>query len=295
MLSKSNLKNSLFAIIACILWGSTYPVAKLTYDALSINSLYVSSIMLLTGIKFTLSGFLLIGLKSIKERKIELPNRSKLVCLLLMCLLMPVIHDTLNSTGLANTTGSKAAMLKQVGFMVLPSIVFLFRKDDKFTLNKLFGGILGFASIIVINFDGIDFNFNLGDGMMLLASACAAFTTVVSKSVYEKYPVLDIVGYSGLFGGIIMMITGFLFGGRINQINVFAVFLIVYTSVASASAYVMWGKALEESNISKMSVLKFFEPLSAVVFSGLALGENIFNPPFVIASLLVLAGIWLTK
>ena len=53
MLSKSNLKNSVFAIIACILWGSTYPVAKLTYDSLIINSLYVSSIMLLKGIKFT--------------------------------------------------------------------------------------------------------------------------------------------------------------------------------------------------------------------------------------------------
>lgn len=295
MLSKSNIKNSLFAVIACVLWGSTYPVAKLTYDALGINSLHVPSIMLLTGISSTLSGFLLVGLKSVKERKIELPNRGKFVCLLLMCLLMPVIHDTLNSTGLVNTTGSKAAMLKQVGFMVLPSVIFLFRKDDKFTLNKLFGGVLGFASIVVINYNGIEFNFNFGDGMILLASTCAAVTTVVSKSVYEKYPVLDIVGYSGLFGGIIMMILGFSFGGRIHQINGLAVALSAYTIVASTSAYIIWGKALEKSNVSKMSVLKFFEPLSAVVFSGLVLGENILNVPFIIASLFVLTGIWLTK
>lgn len=291
----SKLKYSLFAVLACLLWGSTYPAAKLTYDALQIDSLDVFSLILLTGIKFILSGIIVLCFKSVKEKKITLPDKNKFICVFLLCLLIPVLHDSFNTVGLANTTGSKAAMLKQVGFLILPAIIFMFRKDDKFSVKKLMGGVLGFASVIVMNLSGLSLDFALGDFFILAASFCAAFSTIVSKSVYEKYSVVDVVGYTQLFGGLIMVLMGALLGGRINNWSTFSVLLILYSGTALAVAYVLWGRALANCNISKMSVLKFIEPLSAVVFSGLVLGENILNPTFILAIILVFFGIYFAR
>ena len=200
---KSNLFSNkvtavLLAVIVSVLWGTLFPMIKIGYKVFEIDNTDVASILLFAGVRFLISGLILIAADSKKNRKLELPNVDKFKSICIVSLLTVVVHYALTYTGLSLAEGSKSSVLKQIAFLTVPCIAFLFRKDDKFSLYKVFAAILGFLSVIIINLDGMNFVLEIGEIMIILASFSSMFGQMASKNIYDKYEPTYIVAYASL-------------------------------------------------------------------------------------------------
>ena len=296
VLFSNKITSIIIAVIVCALWGSLYPFIKIGYSAFDIAGKDIPTIMLFAGWRFTISGFLLFAAFCIKEKKIHVPLEHGVVkYVILSSLASIVLHYLLTYTALSFGEGSKSAIIKQVGFLFLSCFAFLFVKDDKFSVSKLIAGILGFAGIIVTNFDSGGFTFAIGDVFLILASFCAVVSTVINKKIIRKINPVQLVAYTQLFGGMILCISGFAFGGRIAHIDTNSMFVFAYICITSISAYSLWNTLIKYNDLSKLSVIKFTEPLFAVIFSGVLLGEDIFKINYLIAFVIILAAILLSN
>jgi len=62
--------------------------------------------------------------------------------------------------------------------------------------------------------------------------------------------------------------------------------------VVTILGYVLWYWALGRGGIARVGLIQFLQPVSGVVLAALLLGERI-SLSFVLASALVLSGVWL--
>ena len=281
----------LLAAAVSILWGTLFPMIKIGYKVFEIDNTEVSSILLFAGVRFLISGLMLVAADSKKNRKFELPDIDKFKSICIVSLLTVVVHYALTYTGLSLAESSKSSVLKQIAFLIVPCIAFLFRKDDKFSLYKVFAAILGFLSVIIINLDGMNFVLGIGEIMIILASFSSMFGQMASKNIYDKYKPTYIVAYSQLLGGIVLVISGLIFGGSIGKISLQSIAVLGYICFASITANLLWNTLIKYNDMSKLAVLKSMDPLFASLFSALLLRENILKPTYLIGIALIILAI----
>ncbi len=285
------LLSVLFALLTCALWGSLFPFVKIGYSAFHIDGSDIPSIILFAGIRFTVSGIIMIALFSAAEKKLLFPTRRDVVPIGATALTGIILHYAFTYLALSIGEGSKSAIIKQVGFLFLSCFSFLFIKNDKFSLKKLACGCLGFLGIIVTSMDGGAFTFTAGDALLIVASLCSVASTVITKKAVENTPPLTLVAYSQLSGGILMCLAGMLLGGRIEYFDVKSLAVFSYICISSITAYSLWNVLIKYNSLSKLSLIKFTEPLFAVVLSGFFLGENIFKVNYLLALIIIFTAI----
>ena len=279
------------AVIVSILWGTLFPMIKIGYKVFEIDNTEAASILLFAGVRFLISGLILVAADSKRNRKFELPNIDKLKSVCIVSLLTVVIHYALTYTGLSLADSSKSSVLKQIAFLIVPCIAFLFRKDDKFSFYKVFSAVLGFSSVIIINLEGVNLVFGIGEFLIILASFSSMFGQMASKNIYDKYKPTYIVAYSQLLGGVILVISGLIFGGSVGKISLQSIAVLGYICFASITANLLWNTLIKYNDMSKLAVLKSMDPLFASLFSALMLGENILKPTYLIATVLIILAI----
>ena len=283
----------LLTLLVCALWGSLYPFIKIGYQAFSIDAGDIPSIMLFAGIRFAVCGAILVVFLARKEKGGAVPRGGQWTPILLVALFTIVLHYGLTYVGLALGEGSKGAILKQVGFLFLGCFSFLFVKEEQFSTAKLLSGILGFFGIVVTAMDGSGVTFALGDALLVLSSFCTVCSAVISKRAFSRVSPVLLVAYSQLIGGACLLLGGLCLGGRIACVSGRAVLVFAYICAASILAYVLWNLLLKHQSIAMLSIVKFSEPLFAVLFSGLWLREHIWKLTYLLALLIVLAAILL--
>jgi len=281
----------LLAAVVSVLWGTLFPMIKIGYKVFEIDNTQVASIMLFAGVRFLISGIILVSMQSVKKKRLELPKGNKFTSVLIVSLLTVVVHYALTYTGLSLADSSKSSVLKQIAFLIVPCIAFLFRKDDKFSFYKVFAAILGFSSVIIINLEGMNFVFGIGEFLIILASFSSMFGQMASKNIYDKYKPTYIVAYSQLLGGVILVISGLIFGGSIGKISLQSIAVLGYICFASITANLLWNTLIKYNDMSKLAVLKSMDPLFASLFSALLLGENILKPTYLIATAFIILAI----
>ncbi len=276
-----------------VLWGSLYPFVKIGYDAFKIDTSSIPDIIVFASLRFTLCGLILTAMAFIKKAPFS-PERAKRTWwIILSGMFSIVLHYAFTYIGLTMTDSSKSALLKQVGSLVYICFAFLFIKEERFNKFKLIGGIVGFVGIIAINLTGDSFKLELGDILILLASACSIVSTVMSKdNVVDTSPLWN-VGISQLVGGAILLVAGLCMGGDIPDFNPKAILVFTYICASSIVAYVLFNRVQKYSKNSTLLIIKFAEPLSACIFGAMLLGEDIFKLQYLIAFVLISLGIYL--
>ncbi len=286
----------LLSALVCALWGSLYTCIRYGYDAFAIDGKNdIPSIILFAGIRFLICGIILVASVSVKEKKLRLPGKRSVLPILLIALLTVILHYALTYIGLATTDGGKTSVLKQVGYLVVSCFAFLFCKDDKFTIGKLFGGILGFGSIIVMNLGSGGLSFSIGDVLIIIASFCSAGGNIVCKRSYQYESPVYIVAWSQLIGGLVLTVAGLATGGRFHAFTFGGALLLLYICAASIVAYCLWNILLKSNPLSLMSIYKFMEPLFGVIVSAVVAAvvqrENILSWNYLYALAILLIAI----
>ena len=281
------MKSSLFqkrsiailcSILCALLWGAGFPVIKLGYSCVGIDSSNPLGTILFAGIRFFFAG--LITLPISKPWKYETVQKTPRIAfsILLLALVQTVLQYLFQYVGICNTTGSTASIIGQSNVFLLCFISPLFFTDDTLTLKKIIGCAIGFLGIIAVNVSN-DMQFVFapnGELLVLLASIAASVGFLMSKKICARQNAAAISSLQQIIGGAILIAIGFLAGGRFTEFKPLALPVILFLILSAAIANTLWTVLLKHNPISCISVYKFATPMFGMIFSAILLGEDIF-------------------
>lgn len=262
------------ALLCCALWGSATPFIKLGYEYI-LPEKNVPSTILFAGVRFTLAGIITVLIYSIGRRKFLYPQKRNYSKVCTVGLFQTVIQYIFFYIGLSNTSGVKGTIISGSNAFFALLVAGLIFRQEKLTFKKIFACIIGFAGIIVINLDGLDFNMNFtGDCFVMFSAISYAFSSVLIKKYSRDEDPVVISGYQFIIGGIFMIAVSLLFGGHIVIPSLTAFGILLYLSLLSAIAYSLWGILLKHNPVSKVTIFSFMIPVFGVLLSKLMLTES---------------------
>jgi len=287
------------ALICCALWGSAFPCIKIGYNLFSIPSDSTGTQILFAGYRFTLAGIFAVFLGSIIYGKALIPKKESYIKILKLSSFQTVGQYIFFYIGLANCSGVKASIIEAVNVFVAIFVASLIFHQEELTSKKIIGSIIGFAGVVLVNLNGnsIDFSFKfIGEGFIILSTFCYAFSSVCLKKYSTEENPIILSGYQFIFGGIIMIIIGFIMHGHLDTISVSGLMMLIYLSLVSAVAYSLWGILIKHNPISKVAVFGFMNPVFGVILSAILLDESSYIGLSCILSLvLVCIGIYIVN
>lgn len=287
---------------ACLLWGSAFPCVKIGYDLFGIEAGDVSSIIAFAGVRFLISGLLVVAAVSAALRRPFVPRGSDWPCVCKLSLFQTILQYLLFYIGLSRCAGVTSSIIEASNsFLIVLLAAYVFR-SERMTGRKALGCAVGFAGVVLVNLGGGSSGqagFSLGgEGLVFLSTAAAAVSSNLAKRYAEQGhdPVL-LSGWQFVVGGAVMLAAGLAMGGHVAPADAAhplpALALLLYLGFISAAAYSLWSLALAANDVSRVAVFGFMNPVFGAVLSALLLGEaNVIDPVLAVAALvLVSAGI----
>ena len=284
----------LSAVFCCLLWGSAFPSIKVGYQLFAIESNDTAAQILFAGMRFTIAGFMVIVFGSLIQKQFLKPSKAAIPKVFVLSMLQTALQYLFFYVGMAHTTGVKGSIVTASNVFLCILVSTLIFKLENLNGKKLLGCVIGFAGVVLINMTGTtDMSFNfLGDGFIFLSALTYAFSAVFIKIYSRTENPVMLSGYQFLAGGIVMMLVGFIAGGRIEAVTTTGIVLLLYMGFISAGAYTLWGILLKYNPVSKVTVYGFANPVFGVILSALVLQEGTaFSGQSIVALMLVCVGI----
>ena len=287
------------ALICCLLWGSAFPCIKLGYDWMSINNNDTATIIMYAGCRFTLAGILAIVFGSFLNKKLLIPGKSAIPKIINLSLFQTILQYFFFYIGLAHTSGVKASIIEGMNVFIAIFVSSILFKQETLTGRKVFGSIIGFAGVVLVNVLGQSVDISLsfwGEGFILLSVIAYAFSSVFIKHYSKLENPVMLSGWQFLFGGIVMTIAGFVFGGHFESVSVKSILMLIYLAFISAAAYSLWSLLLKYNPVSKVTVFGFMNPVFGVILSSVLLNEkDMINAGDIFSLVLVCLGIYIVN
>ena len=162
---------------------------------------------------------------------------------------------------------------------------------ETYRFSKIIGAVVGFTGIIAINIGGGRISFSYGYFLIILASFSLVISSILTRITAQKNSPLWVTGISQLGGGLLLLIIALTMHAEIPAFTFESALVFTYICVASIGGYTLWAYLARTTSLSKLFIIKFAEPLFACIFSALWLGEDIFKIQYLLAFVLISAGI----
>ncbi|MBQ4324684.1 MAG: DMT family transporter, partial [Clostridia bacterium] len=160
MLATNKNKTIWLALLTMLLWGSLFPMVKKGFSVYSVEG--TADILLFAGIRFAICGAVICLFSLARDRGSYRPVKGSILPILLSGLFAIILHYGFTYLGLTMTDSSKTALIKQVGALLYVCFSFLFIKEDRPTLQKIGGALIGFLGIVALNITSEGFTFSVG-------------------------------------------------------------------------------------------------------------------------------------
>lgn len=285
---------ALFALTAAVAWGWAYPLIKLGFDEFGITREMTASKMLFAGVRFTLSGLIVLTIALSKGVSLRVKGAVGWGYLFAYALLNTTIHYAFFYIGLSHSVGARAAILNSLGVFMLVLLACMFFKSDRLTPAKIAGCVVGFTGILVLNIGGgagSGFTF-MGDGMIILNALCSAFAGLMTRGLGRHANVFAATGYSLALGGVMLVLPGLFMGGTLPQVTVAGVVILFLLICISTLGFTLYNKLLSCNPVGKVAIFNSLIPVVGAVTSCLCLNEP-FYWKYAIAALLAMTGIYI--
>ena len=282
------------ALFCAVLWGSAFPVLKVSYAELGIAPDDRYAIIVLAGIRFFIASLLIftlivVGIRLSPKVKIAMLPQLFLLGLLQISLMYFFFYN-----GLANTTGMKGAILSSAGIFFVVVLAHFVYVDDRLDWRKLLGLIAGFSGIVLIN-SGKNFTFDFswqGEGFMIFSGLVSALGTILAKRISKEVHPFVLTAWQMLLGSVLLIAVGL--PGLKPHAMVFtnkALLLLLYSAFLSAIAFSLWYAILKYNKAGEISVYKFMTPVSGTMLSALFIPGERFTLNMFMALALVALGV----
>lgn len=289
----------LLASLCCLLWGSAYPAIKQGYALLAIDRNDLAAQILFAGYRFVGAGVLLLFFARLSGKSLAMstPQWGQVA---LLGVLQTSLQYVFFYIGLAHTTGVKASILNTSGVFFSVLLAHFLYHNDALTLRKISGCVLGLAGVLAVNAGAlwggaatVEGEFSLlGEGFVVLAALVLSSASLYGKRISQAMDSVVMTGYQLGWGGLVLVLVGWLAGGRLAAFTLAPALLLVYMAVLSAVAFALWGVLLKYNRVSTVALYSFLVPVFGAGLSALFLGESLLEWKYLVALVLVSVGIW---
>jgi drug/metabolite transporter (DMT)-like permease len=282
------------AVFCSILWGSAFPVLKVSNLELQIAPGDTIAQIVFAGYRFLLAGIMILVFLLLTNRKSMFVERRHLPVLILLGIMETAIQYFFFYNGLAKVSGMQGAILTSSGTFFAVLLAHFFYKDDRMNWKKTIGIIAGFAGIMVANW-GEEFQLSFhwtGEGYMVMAALAGAIATILAKELATGINPIAITGWQLTIGSVILLLIGLpQLGENAMTFTPLGWGLLIYAALLSAVAFALWYSILKYNKAGEISIYRFIIPVSGAVLSAMfILGETL-NSYVLVAIVLVAAGI----
>ena len=296
MIFKDNKYRPILAFFCALGWSLAYPLIKVGYQQFEINASDLGSKILFAGVRFFLEGFFVLLFCRFKKIKTDIQKKSDFSWLLLLAVVNTTLHYMFAYIGLGYNASARSTILDSMGgfFLIILSVIVF--SDDKLSLSKLFGCVLGIAGISSINIQpGVDFFANItfqGDGMILLNACCAAFGGIITRIVSKKMNMMQATGKSMFIGGALLLAAGAMVGAEsMCKWSIKGIIVLILLIMISAVCFAVYNELLANHPISKVAIYNALIPVLGVIFAALLLHEEL-KWQYFLAVFMVAGGIY---
>ncbi|MDD2844706.1 MAG: DMT family transporter [Rhodoferax sp.] len=288
----------LLAGLCCLLWGSAYPAIKSGYALFAIGAADVPSKMVFAGYRFVIAGVLLLLMARLTHRSITKLDATQWRQITTLGLTQTSLQYLFFYVGLAYTTGVKGSIMNATGTFFSVLLAHFIYHNDRLSLNKVIGCLVGFVGVMVVNFNQelLDFDFSLmGEGFVVIAAFILSAASIYGKKISQSMDSVVLTGYQLSIGGVALMLGGYLAGGTLTGFTLASTALLVYLAVLSSVAFALWTILLKYNRVGMVTIFNFLIPIFGAILSAIFLGESILEWKNLFALGLVCSGIWLVN
>lgn len=289
---------ALLAIFCTFLWGSAYPAIKLGYELFNIPPKDSFSKLLFAGYRFLLAGLMIMIIQKAMGKRIRPKSLADLKPFIVLGIVHTLMQYVFLYIGMANTSGVKSSILGSVGVFISVILAHLIYKDDKLSLKRMAGCMIGFSAVIVINLEGggITASFTLvGDGLIILSAAMGSIGSIYNKKLVKTNDVLVTTGWQLIWGSLMLIVIGKSAGGTLRFTSVECGVLLLYMALLSSVALVIWSVLYKYNKVGEITIYTFLMPVFGALLSALLLEESIAEIKNGAALALACAGIWIVN
>ena len=293
-MARSNTNGLAWAafIVVCVVWGTTYLAIRVAVRSIPP--------FLLTGIRFTLAGLILLAIARIIGDRMPRSRRTLLELFVVGVLLITIGNFVVVWAEQWVPSGLAALFVATAPFW-MALIERLHKDGDRLDRRRAFGMLLGFAGVVLLVMPGgesreLDRNFVLG--ALGIQGGCVAwqYGTLRAKYYLAEVPPLMSSAFQMLFGGLVTGAIGLAVGetGRLSFASegVLALgYLILFGAVLAYSAYVY---AIRHMPTTNMSLYAYVNPVVAVFLGWLLLHERL-TVLSVAAMVIILVGVGMVQ
>ena len=283
-----------FALTAAIAWGWAFPLIKVGFSAFGITADMTGSKMLFAGIRFAIAGLIVLSVARSSGRSFQTSRRIDWRFILAFALMNTTLHYFFFYVGMSHSEGSRAAILNSLSTFLVVLLACACFKSDKLTSRKILGCTVGFCGILALNLGGAEsgqFTW-LGDGMIILNAICGACANLMTRGLSRRIDIFVGTGYSLSIGGLLLIISGLVFGGTLPQINMLGIICLILLIAISALGFALYNKLLSCNPVGKVAIYNSLIPIVGTVTSCLCLGET-FHMKYTLAGGLAALGIYI--
>ena len=285
----------LLSVLCTLLWGTAFPFIKLGYAAFEVADGDAGAMLLFAGCRFFLAGLMVLPVIAFQRARV-IPEKGDVLPVAVLGLVLTAGQYFFTYIGLGFTTGANTSIITACASFLTVLAAPLFFRTDRLTLLKILGCVLGFGGVLVMNRGGgVSGETFFGDSMIFISTLCAAAGNLISKKVAAGRNPLLVTAWQLLLGGGILVVTGLIWGGRLNFSSLQGVAILLWLAFVSAAAFSVWTALLKHHPASKISVYTLLIPVFGTALSGLLLGESVFKTETLLALLLIAAGIVLVN
>lgn len=280
------------ALFAMFLWGSAFPILKISYDVFAIPQDDYFAKIYFAGLRFFLSGLIvLVYIKLFVREKIDL-KKLDYKFLFILSIFQITLQYIFYYIGVGNTSGIKSAILQSsASFIIVILSSFIFQ-DDKLNKYKIIAILVGFTGIIITNINsGLDFSFRLtGEGFLFIAAFFSSIGHLLMKSKGDNTNPFVATCSQMLIGSVLLIVIGKWGTETLLNWNIKGIMLLLYSGFLSATAFALWYMVLKYNKAGEVSVYMLFIPIFGTILSTIFLPGEKFTINIVIGLILVVLG-----
>ena len=277
----------LLASLCQALWGVVFPVIKKSYELFSISG--EGSTLLFASIRFMIAGVILLLLDTFMEKRFPVLDKKGYASVFMLGTIQTGLAYAFQYIAMISASSINCSILNGTGVIFSTIIAHFISKDDKMNGRKALGGVLGFIGVLVCFLWGGKLEgFSLkGEGLMLLSILTFVTGTNLSRIVTTGIKSVVVSGYNLLVGGAELFILSLFLGGRIGNGGLYGIMCLVFLSLTSCVCLYLWTALSSANSVSKVAVFQCINPITGAIAASLLLGENVFQPKYIVSVLLV--------
>ncbi|TJY41272.1 DMT family transporter [Cohnella pontilimi] len=282
----------LAALGATLLWGSAFPLIKLSYQHMDIHRDETFEQILFAGYRFTLAGLIILAMMILMRIPFDRNPRSW-AGIAKVSAFQTVCQYLFFYIGLSYATGTISSIIAgTTSFFQLLVAHFLYR-NDRLTPMRGLGVFVGFAGIAVIWLQGESsgFSFGFGEILLIVSMFFGGLGNVLAKKESAHSNIFFLTGLQMFLGGVVLLSVGAFQTGILPfHMDGQAIAMLIYLAILSSAGFLLWNLLMKYNSVSSVSMYLALIPLFGVILSSILLHERL-HPTILVSLCLIIVGI----